>query len=195
MSADPNTLAAQFLEAVRTHRPSERVRAQAEATGVDLGELRRSDPLTYATINAVPLVRTDARLAPQVNTALAQIAPHAQLFAVPLTDPQTDTELRVFPPLQKRDLAALDDALGAFVGTQPGGLFYRTVNERSGERREFAWPLLPATWQAGAALVGPFADQREANAWGGAHVDPRSGFVFDTLSYAGAWYGDIFKGE
>lgn len=185
----------QFLEAVRTHTPSERVRAQAEATGVDLAELRRSDPLTYATINAISLVRTDARLAPQVNAVLAQVVPQAQLFAVPLTDPQTDTELRVFPPLQKRDLAALDDALGALVGTQPGGLFYRTVGDSSGERREFAWPLLPAAWQAGAALVGPFADQGETNAWGQAHVDPRSGFVFDTLPYAGAWYCDVFKGE
>ena len=171
------------------------MRAQAEATGVNLGELRRSDPLTYATINAVPLIRTDARLAGEINTALAQVVPHAQLFAVPLTNPQTDTELRVFPPLQKRDLAALDDALAAFVGTQPGGLFYRTVGDRSGERRELAWPLRPATWQAGAALVGPFADQEEANTWGGAHVDPRSGFVSDTLPYAGAWYCDVFKGE
>ena len=184
-----------FLEAVQTHRPSERVRAQAEATGVDLDEFRQSDPLTYATINAVPLVRTDARLAPQVNAVLAQVVPHAQLFAVPLTSPQTDTELRVFPPLQKRELAAFDDKLGAFVGTQPDGLFYRTVGDRSGERRELAWPLLPGTWQAGAAFVGPFADQGEADAWGQAHVDPRSGFVADTLPYAGAWYCDIFKGE
>ncbi len=184
-----------FLEAVQTHRPSERVRARAEATGVDLDELRQSDPLTYGAINAVPLVRTDARLAPQVNVALAQITPYAQLFTVPLTSPQTDTELRVFPPLQKLELAAFDDKLGAFVGTQPDGLFYRTVGDRSGERREFAWPLLPATWQAGAAFVGPFADQGEANAWGQAHVDPRSGFVSDTLPYAGAWYCDVFKGE
>ena len=184
-----------FLDAVRAHRPSERVRAQAEATGVDLGELRKSDPLTYGAINAAPLVRTDARLAPQVKLALEQITPYAQLFTVPLTSPQTDTELRVFPPLHKSELAALDDALGALVGRHAGGLFYRTVNERSGERRELAWPLLPATWQAGAAFVGPFADQAEANAWGQTHVDPRSGFVFDALPYAGAWYGDIFKGE
>ena len=162
---------------------------------MDLEGLRQNDPLTYATINAVPLVRTDARLASHANAALAQVAPHAQLFTVPLTSPQTDTELRVFPPLQKGELAAFDDALGAFVGTQTGGLFYRTVNERSGERREFAWPLPPTAWQAGAAFVGPFADQNEADAWGEANIDPRSGFVFDALPYAGAWYGDIFKGE
>ena len=177
------------------HRPSERVRAQAEATGIDLDDLRQNDPLTYATISAAPLVRTDARLASQVNAALAQVAAHAQLFTVPLTSPQTDTELRVFPPLNRGELAALDELLGAFVGPQAGGLFYRTVSERSGERREFAWPLPPTAWQAGAALVGPFADQGEANAWGGTNVDPRSGFVFDALPYAGAWYGDVFKGE
>lgn len=192
MSAD---LEPKFLEAVHAHEPSTRVRAQAEATGVDLEGLREGDPLTYATINAVPLVRTDARLTTQVSGVLAQVAPHAQLFSVPLTHPQTDTELRVFPPLQKSELAAFGDALGAFVGTQTGGLFYRTVSDVRGEHREFAWPLEPSTWQAGAAFVGPFADQGAANAWGQDRVDPREGFVFDALPYAGAWYCDVFRGE
>ena len=162
---------------------------------MDLEGLRESDPLTYAAINAVSLVRTDARLASQVNAALIPFAPHAQLFTVPLTNPQTDTELRVFPPLQKPELDAFDDALGVFVSTQPGGLFYRTVGDISGEHRELAWPLPPQKWSAGTALVGPFSDEAEANAWGQDHIDPRSGLVFDALPYAGAWYSDVFKGE
>ena len=162
---------------------------------MDLEGLRKNDPLTYAAVNAVLLVRTDARLAPQVNAALAQVAPHAQLFNVPLTNPQTDTELRVFPPLQKLELNAFDDALGMFVSTQPGGLFYRTVGDILGEHRELAWPLSPQNWQAGTALVGPFSDEAAVNTWGQDHIDPRSGFVFDALPYAGAWYADVFKGE
>ncbi len=162
---------------------------------MDLESLRERDPLTYAAVNAVPLVRTDARLASQVNAALAQTAPHAQLFTVPLTNPQTDTELRVFPPLPKPELDAFDDALGTFVSTQAGGLFYRTVGDVAGEHRELAWPLSPQNWQAGTALVGPFTDEGAANTWGQDNVDPRSGFVFDALPYAGAWYGDVFKGE
>ncbi len=177
-----------------THTPNDRVRAQAAAAGMDLDALREREPLTYAALNAVLLVRTDARLASQVNAVLAQVAPHAQLFTVPLTNPQTNTELRVFPPLQK-EWTALDDALGVFAGTQPGSLFYRTVSDRSGARRELAWPLEPKAWQAGTALVGPFADEAEANAWGQVHADPRAGFVFDALPYAGAWYCDVFKGD
>jgi len=184
-----------FLALVKAHSPSDPVRRQAEAAGMDLESLRLAEPLTYAAINAVSLVRTDARLAPQVGAVVARLSPHAQLFTVPLVGQQTDTELRVFPPLQKRELAAFDDALGAFVGTQAGSLFYRTVGDPAGERRELAWPVSPDTWQAGAALVGPFTSETEATAWGHAHADPRAGFVFDTLPYAGAWLCDVFKGE
>ena len=162
---------------------------------MDLDTLRDTEPLTYAAANAVPLVRTDARLASQVSAVLTRLNPHHQLFTVPLTLQQTGTELRVFPLLQRSEWAAFDDALGALVGAQAGGLFYRTVGEASGERRELAWPLAPDVWQGGAALVGPFATEAEASAWGQGHADPRQGFVSDTLPYAGVWLCDVFAGE
>ncbi len=89
-------LSQDFLAAVQVHTPTERVRAQAEAAGMDLDVLRETDPLTYAVVNAVSLVRTDARLSAAVGAALAQIGTN-QLFSVPLNLPQTDLELRVFP--------------------------------------------------------------------------------------------------
>ncbi len=191
----PESLNEAFLERVRAHRPTEAVRRRAEAAGMDLDTLRDTEPLTYAAANAVPLVRTDARLASQVSAVLTRLNPHHQLFTVPLTLQQTGTELRVFPLLQRSEWAAFDDALGALVGAQAGGLFYRTVGEASGERRELAWPLAPDVWQGGAALVGPFATEAEASAWGQGHADPRQGFVSDTLPYAGVWLCDVFAGE
>ena len=160
---------------------------------MDLEGLRETDPLTYAAVNAVLLVRTDARLSAQVGTALAQIGTN-QLFSVPLSLPQTDTELRVFPKLLPGELERFDTALGTLAATEPG-VFYRTVNDRSGERRELAWPLEPPRFQGTPALVGPFSDEDAANAWGQAHADPRTGLVYDALPYAGGWYCDVFKGE
>lgn len=162
---------------------------------MDLDTLRDTEPLTYAAANAAPLVRTDARLAPQVSAVMAQLSPHHQLFTVPLTLQQTNTELRVFPPLEHLEWTAFDDALGALVGANTNGLFYRTVGDQAGERRELAWSLAPDVWQGGAALVGPFPTESEASAWGQAHADPRQGFVFDTLPYAGVWLCDVFAGE
>ena len=156
--------------------------------------LRSAEPLTYAAINAVALVRTDARLLPQVSAAVSRLGPY-QLFNVPLTVQQTDTELRVFPPLSKDKLAALDDVLGALSDVRAGRIFYRAVSDSAGERRELAWPVVPEAWQAGPALVGPFAAEADADTWGREHTDPRSGFVFDTLPYAGAWFCDVFRGE
>jgi hypothetical protein len=184
-----------LLEAIRGHVSSKAVKTQAEAAGMDLEALRRDAPLTYAAINAVPLLRTDARVLGRVGAVLGRLLPVHQLFNVPLTTPQTDTELRVFPRLDKAQLGALDDALGQFVGGEPGALFYRTVADRSGERRELAWPLEPEAWQAGEGLVGPFPDQNAATTWGETHTDPRAGYLYDTLPYAGGWFCDVFRGE
>ena len=183
-----------FLAAVRAHRPTKRVRAQAGAAGLDLDSLRETDPLTYAAVNAVPLVRTDARLSAQVGAALAQIGVKFQLFSVPLNLPQTDLELRVFPDLLPGELERFDNSLGTLAATEPG-VFFRTVNDRSGERRELAWPLEPARFRDTPALVGPFSDEDAANSWGHLHADPRMGLVYDALPYAGGWYCDVFRGE
>ena len=174
--------------------PSRRVRAQAEAAGMDLDSLRETDPLTYAAVNAVSLVRTDARLSAAVGAALAQIGTRFQLFSVPLSLPQTDLELRVFPALLPSELECFDNALGTLAVTEPG-VFYRTVNDQSGEQRELAWPLEPARFQGTPALVGPFSDEAAAGAWGHLHTDPRAGLVYDALPYAGEWYCDVFRGE
>ena len=183
-----------LLAAVRAHTPSERVRAQAEAASMDLDSLRDADPLTYAAVNATSLIRTDARLAAQAGAALAQVGTRFQLFSVPLNLPQTDTELRVFPALLPGELERFDTALGTLAATEPG-VFYRTVNDQNGERREFAWPLGPERFTGSPALVGPFPDEGAANAWGQAHADPRAGLVYDALPYAGTWFCDVFRGE
>lgn len=162
---------------------------------MDLDALRLSDPLTYAAANAVSLVRTDVRLAPQISAVLARLDAKFQLFNVPLTVLQTDTELRVFPTLSARELDRFDDVLGSLAAAQPGGVFYRTINDTGGERRELAWPLAPERWSAGVALVGPFSDKATATAWGRAEIGSGTGLVFDTLSYDGAWFCDVFRGE
>lgn len=184
-----------FLAAVKAHVLSEKVRARAQAAGLDLESLRLNDPLTYAAANAVLLVRTDARLAPQVSAVLARLGAQFQPFSVPLRVLQTDTELRVFPALSSQELVAFDDALAALATAQPGGVFYRTVSDTDGERRELAWPLEPGRWHAGPALVGPFVTEEAAKAWGREHAGSGTGLVFDTLLYDGAWFCDVFSGE
>ncbi len=184
-----------LLEAVRTYKPRAAVRAQAEQAGLELDALRVSDPLTFAAINAEPLLRTDARLLGQVGALFGRLLPQHQLFNVPLTTPQVDTELRVFPPLEKAQRDALDDALGDLAAGAGSTLFFRIVGDRMGERRELAWPLAPESWRAGEGFIGPFTDQAQATSWGETHCDPRSGYLFDTLNYAGRWFCDVFRGE
>lgn len=185
----------QLLSWLKDHQPSESVRRQAEANGLDLSALKKAEPLTYAAISAAPLVRTDARLEARVGTLIARLFPHHQLFDVPLTLLQTNTELRIFPSLTRGELATFDDALAQLTAESQDHLFYRTVEDKMGERRELAWPLAPAAWREGPAFVGPFTDEAAASSWGQENADPRTGLVYDTLPYAGAWFCDVFRGD
>jgi hypothetical protein len=182
-----------------SHQPDEALRRRAEAAGVELEALKRDDPAAYMTVCAAPLVRTDARLVGAVLGVTSRLLPEHQLFRVPLVTPQTDTELRVFPPLTPAERRAFDDALGQLVGEAPyrqQRAFYRVVEERGGRRYELAWPLAPSAYRPGTTgFVGPFKDEAAARAWGEAHADRPSGVVFDTVAYGGAWFCDLFHGE
>lgn len=193
-------MTAWLLEALRAHAPDEALARRAEAARIDLAALKAADPVSYMAACAGPLLRTDARLEGSLSGLVGRFLPEHQLFRLPLVLKQTDTELRIFPPLTRPERAALDDALGAFVSQQQEQglnqhLFYRIVGERSGERRELAWPTPPERSGGEAGLVGPFADEAAAEAWGRAHADPRGGMVHDTVPHGGAWFCDLFMGE
>ncbi len=191
-------MTAWLLEALRAHEPDEALARRAEAAQIDLAALKAADPVSYMAACAAPLLRTDARLEVSLSGLVGRLLPEHQLFRLPLVLKQTDTELRIFPPPTRAERNALDDALGSFVQEpthQKQYLFYRIVGERSGERRELAWPIPPERSGGEAGLVGPFADEAAAEAWGQAHADPRRGMVHDTVPHGGAWFCDLFMGE
>jgi len=183
---------------VQDHVPSEAVRRKAEAAGINLEALKRDDPTAYAMLNAARLLHTEPELMEAVGEAFFAAFPEHEVFNLPLENAQAGVELLVFPPLGRDELARLDNLLSYLVSRPPWEaerVFYRVVNDLRGERRELARPLQPSLWGGGEGLVGPFADEGEASAWGEANVDPRAGLVHDTLAYAGAWFCDVFRGE
>lgn len=188
---------AAFLRAVAEFTPSARTVRVAQEEGFDLEQLRAAAPMTFAAMNAAPLLRTQASLSGAVHHLLAAGAPAAQLFSVPVQHGQCDSELRIFPPLGPEKLAAFETLLAQYTAQQclkGQWLFFRVVEDKAGVRREFAQALRPAAYREGAALVGPFADEADALRWS-QKIDPRLGLVADTLAYAGQWFCDVFSGE
>lgn len=186
---------------INNHEPTPEVRRKAETAGIDLETLKRSDPTTYAMLNAQRIVRVSPQLKEATGGALFATFPNRQIFDLPHGDMLL--ELRIFPPLSPEEVARLDDALAALATQAPlaaAHAFYRVVSDTAGEHRELALPVSPDHWQGQAGvMVGPFASQTAAKAWSDAHIDTASGLVSDVLPYASprgeAWFCDLFRGD
>lgn len=175
------------------HQPSKAALARAKAAGLDLEDLKQSDPQQYKMLNAERLVIAHNRFIELISNVFFAAFRHHNLFQLPEDD---RTVLLSFPNLTTAELKKFDDALGRLVALaqyERYNAYYRVVNDPQGEHRELNLPVAPPKWQGeGGVLVGPFETKSAAETWGDAHV--QDGLVYDALPHASKWYCDIFSG-
>lgn len=183
--------------ALEHHVPAPAARKRAEAAGLDLMELKRSDPQRYKMLNAAVLLRVAPALSEAASNVFFAAFRHYDLFELP-SDEGLMT-LLTFPPLTAAETKRLDDALGRLAALPAFAelhAYYRVVSDRQGEHRELALPVEPAAW-AGEVnrLVGPFNSQAAAEAWGEARVRGSGNLIYDAVPQAGAWFCDVFAAD
>lgn len=183
--------------ALRHHQPSERVRARAEAQGIDLEALKVEDPARYKMLTAEPVATAHPELlAPLTDVCVAAFR-HYDFYRLELGPRRA--ELLSFPPLTPSEFAKLDDALARLVALEPyrsAHAYYRILTDRRGERRQLELPLAPEAWQGESdTLIGPFADQGAAAAWLRERVAPQAGRLGDSVAQGGLWYVEFFPAE
>ncbi len=183
--------------ALQIHRPSERVKRLAKAAGLDLEALKESDPERYKMMNAEKVATVHDALLNLASDVFFAAFRHHDLYRLSAGPHQT--ALHAFPSLSAADLKKLDDAFARLAWLEPYRTqyaFYRVVRDRRGEARMLGLPTLPAGWRGQEnVLVGPFADEAAAKAWGEAQSPGERGLVFDALSQGGAWFCDVFSVE
>ena len=91
------------------HTPSKAARQRAEAAGLDLIELKNSDPQHYKMLNAQTLLRVAPVLKEAASNVFFAAFRHYDLFE--LADGDLTT-LLAFPPLTGAELKRFDDGLG-----------------------------------------------------------------------------------
>lgn len=173
------------------HTPSPAAERRAEEAGVDLDELRRSDPERYRMFNAEEVLRADGALAAPAAQTLSVLFPDRDIFRI---DDGPTARFRLFPPPSEDDLERVDDAAARLVAAAsvPHAMF-RVVRDARGERREILVPMPPSGWPGGERVVGPFASEAEAEAWADENVAPP--MVGDPFPQQGSWFVDVFPGE
>jgi hypothetical protein len=180
-------------EFLRLHKPSEEAKQKAARAGLDLADLKRTDPQRYKMMVAQKVLEVSPALLPEASALFFAAFRHHELFQL---EHPIFIALLVFPELSPRDLERLDNALGK-LGDLPKlreqYAYFRIVSDSVGEHRQLGLPMLPRVWQGESnVLVGPFTDQLEAETWGNANVRPVN-LLHDAIHQADAWFCDVFS--
>ena len=186
MSDQPDTT-------LKHHQPDELARRRAKAAGLDLEELKQSDPQQYKILNAQRLLETTPNLVGIAGDVFTAAFRHYDLFQFEEDDTAV---LLCFPPLDEKELARFDDALARLVALpayQKQHAYYRIVNDTQGERRELDVPIAPQAWRGEKKMVGPFETEAAAESWGELTLKRQPDLAFDTVYQADAWFCDVFS--
>jgi hypothetical protein len=140
--------------------------------------------------DAREVVRATRDLAPIVESVLLVMFPASTLY-------RTGDEpvgLLLEPAPDRAGLARLKDKLVELAARPEWRRRHavaREVSDASGTRLEVLTPLAPEDYAGGPRLVGPFATEEEADAWGGDNAV--STLSYDTFFTGEAWLVDLFS--
>ncbi len=182
-------------EFLRLHKPSEKAQQRAKQAGLHLSELKETNPQHYKMLVAQNVLEVSAELEQLASSVILAAFQHHEVFR--LEQPHVIT-LLIFPELSTKELERLDKSLGQLLESaslKSNYAYFRVVTDKTGEHRQLSLPLPSEEWRGQRNhLIGPFENQTRAETWGEQNVRPRQ-LIYDTLSYAGAWFCDVFSAE
>ncbi len=146
------------------------------------------EPLPGA--DAREVVRATRDLAPIAESVLLVMFPASRLFRAG----DEPVGLILEPAPDRAGLARLKDKLGELVARPEWRRRHavaREVADAAGTRLEVLTPVDPQAYAGGPRLVGPFATEVEADAWGGDNAV--STLSYDTFFTGEAWLVDLFS--
>jgi hypothetical protein len=182
-------------EFLRLHKPSGAAKQRAERGNINLEQLKETNPTHYKMLVAQQVLEVSPELEGVASDVFAAAFRYHEVFR--LEHPPFVT-LLVFPELTAKDLERLDTALAKppeLPKFKAQYAYFRIVTDKEGEHRQLALPLAPERW-AGQKniLVGPFANQADAETWGDETVRSHN-FIHDAIQYEGSWFCDVFASE
>jgi hypothetical protein len=182
-------------EFLRLHQPSNLALQRAKHAGINLAELKETNPQHYKILVAQNILEVSATLEQAASSVIVAAFRHHEVFRLERGE---DVTLLIFPDLNAKETERLETALAKLAGLphfEAQHVYFRVIADKNGEHRQLALPL-PASQWAGqqSKLIGPFANQLEAEAWGEQNVRLHN-LIHDTVQHAGIWFCDVFSAD
>jgi hypothetical protein len=182
-------------EFLRLHQPNELTLQRARQAGINLAELKESNPQHYKMLAAQHVLEVSQELEQAASSVIFATFRHHEVFRL---EQRAFVHLLIFPELSAKDLERLETGLANLTELptfKTQYAYFRVITDKTGEHRQLALPIAASAWTGQLnQLVGPFRNQVEAEAWGNHFVRPQS-LIHDTVQHATVWFCDIFPGE
>ncbi len=182
-------------EFLRLHQPSEAALRRAKQAGLELTELKETNPQHYKMLVAQNVLEVSVGLEQAASSVLVAAFRHHEIFRL---EQGSEVVLLIFPELNSKELERLETGLAKLADLptfRAQHVYFRVTTDKTGEHRQFALPLAASQWRGQTNhLVGPFTDQAQAEAWGNTQVRPYN-LIHDTVQQDGVWFCDVFLGE
>jgi hypothetical protein len=180
-------------DGLRDHESSPLARQRAARAGLDLEALRREAPERYRMLNAEEIARVSPELAEATAELVIGAFPERNVYRVP---GESGERLLAFPPLDEAAFVRFDDDAAELVARPSFAdayVFFRTVRDLRGGRRELMVPTPPEAWRGEVCLVGPFESREAAESWPAGRLPPE--LIADPVPYRGRWFCDVFRSD
>jgi hypothetical protein len=182
-------------EFLRLHQASDSALQRAKQAGINLAKLKETNPQHYKMLVAQSVLEVSGELEHLASNVLSAAFKFHEVFRL---EQRSNVKLLVFPDLTEKDLERLDTALANLAASpnlEAKHVYFRMVTDRDGEHRQFAVPLAPEQWAGQKnVLVGPFASQADAEAWGNKTVRAHH-LIHDAVQFSNLWFCDVFTPE
>ncbi len=182
---------------LKNHQPNQKSIDYAKAKNISIDELKIQDPQTYKILNSQEILELDKDLETHAAAIFEILFKDRELFKIDNSDSGLLNKFLVFPELSKEELNKYWDKLNLLLEQKPlieKDIYYRVLNNVSGEHHQLAFPIKSSDWQAQEnLLVGPFDSKEAAETWVRAALEKYDNLDYDHIRYNNKEFLDIFS--
>jgi len=182
---------------LNNHQANQKSIDYAKSHNLSIAELKQQDPETYKILNSQEILEVHKDLETHAAAIFEILFKNKELFKIDNSAKGSLNKLLVFPELNKQELNSYWDKLSILLEQKPlieKNIYYRVLNNISGERHQLALPIKSSDWRGQEnILIGPFETKKLAETWVRASLKNYDNLDFDSITYNKKHFIDIFS--
>ncbi len=182
---------------LKNHKANKRTISYAKENKISIDELKSKNPNIYKILNSQEILEVDQSLEAEALAIFEILFSDREVFKIDNSNTKRLNKLMAFPELSSDELNKFWDKLSLLLEQKTlikKNIYYRVLNNISGEHHQLALAIKSTDWQGQEnLLIGPFDSKEAAETWVSAALVNYSNFDYDHVSFNNYYFLDIFS--